>query len=77
MRAWHKDAEPIYNADGELLVWVPTDTLPGGLQSHTDRLTKVQRMLFAAGYDDALRAGADPEEALEEAQELVNTGVIG
>jgi len=72
MRAWYKGAEPVYDENGVLMVWCP----PSDVQQ-PEGLTKSQQMLYAAGYDDAKRAGATPEEAHEEALYLVETGRVG
>jgi hypothetical protein len=78
MTRWYKDADPVYTPDNTLIPWVPVSDLPSeATEAMPEGLTKTQQVLYASGYADAICAGADHDEAMQEAEWVVGGGSVG
>lgn len=78
MERWYKSADPVYTHEGALIPWCPWGDMPPWAQEEApDGLSKNGRVLYASGLLDALAAGAEPSEALDEAAAVAAHGRIG
>lgn len=78
MARWYKGADPVYDDEGNLIAWTPFADLPDEAQTDApSSLSKNGKVLYASGYMDAFRAGANHDEAVESGIIVAEHGRIG